>query len=142
MDSSITQPQEGAAEVGVADTGVGVRGSICPDFRNVICAIFKAVLLYGLEAWVMSPRIGSTLGSFRHRLDRILTGRKPQRRLYGRWVYPPLAEAMAEAGLQEVETYVSRRQNIVAQFVAARTIMKLFLVVERSSGSRVTKWWW
>ena len=100
MDSSITQPQEGAAEVGVADTGVGVRGSICPDFRNVICAIFKAVLLYGLEAWVMSPRIGGGLGSFYQRVESIITGPKPQMVLDGRWVYPPLAEAMADAVLQ------------------------------------------
>ena len=30
------QPQEGAAEVGVADKVVGYRGSRCPKFRNVI----------------------------------------------------------------------------------------------------------
>ena len=46
---------------------------------------------------------------------------------------------MAEAGLWEVETYVSQRQNTVAQFIATRTIMDLCLVAARMPGSRVAK---
>ena len=46
---------------------------------------------------------------------------------------------MAEAVLQEVETYVSCCQNIVAQFIATITIMDLCLEEERRPGSRVTK---
>ena len=41
---------------------------------------------------------------------------------------PPLEYGMVEAGLQEVETYVSRRQNTVAQFIVTRPIMDLYLV--------------
>ena len=41
-------------------------------------------------------------------------------------MYPPMEEAMAEAGLEEVETYVSCHQNTVAQFVATRTIMDVW----------------
>ena len=29
------------------------------------------------------------------------------------WIYTPLEDAMSEAGLQEVETYVSRCQNTI-----------------------------
>ena len=57
-------------------------------------------------------------------------------------VYLPLEDAMAEAVLQEVETYVSRRQNTVAQFIVTRPIMHLCLSVERRPGPRVSKWWW
>ena len=46
---------------------------------------------------------------------------------------------MEEAGLQEVETYVSRRQNTVVQFIATRLIMELYLAAERRTGSRVTE---
>ena len=38
---------------------------------------------------------------------------------------------MAEAGMQEVETYISRHQNTVTQFIATRPIMDLCLVAER-----------
>ena len=49
---------------------------------------------------------------------------------------------MTEAGLQEVETYVSLHHNTVAQFIATRTIMDLCLVSERCPGSRMEKRWW
>ena len=41
----------------------------------------------------------------------------------GVWFYPLLAEAMEEVGLQEVENYVSRRHNTVAQFVRTMHMM-------------------
>ena len=49
---------------------------------------------------------------------------------------------MAEAVLQEVETYISRLQNTVAQFIKIRPIMDLCLLAERRMGSRVPKRWW
>ena len=47
-----------------------------------------------------------------------------------------------EAGIQEVETYVSHCQNTVAQYIANRPIMYLSLVVEQRPGTRVPNWWW
>ena len=38
-----------------------------------------------------------------------------------------MADAMAEARLQEVDNYVSCHQNTVTQFIAARPIMDLCL---------------
>ena len=101
-------------------------------------AVVQAVMLYRLETWVMTPRIGRVLGGFHHRVARRLTGQHPRRGQDGGWVYLPLAEAMAETGLQEVETYVSRRQNTVA----TRPIMDLCLAAEQRPGSRVAKRWW
>ena len=49
---------------------------------------------------------------------------------------------MAEAGLKEVETYISHRQNIVAQCIVARPIVELCLEAKRSPGPRVTTRWW
>ena len=49
---------------------------------------------------------------------------------------------MAEAGMKEVETYVSFRQNTMAQYIATRPIMDLCLVANRRPGPRVTMRWW
>ena len=44
---------------------------------------------------------------------------------------------MADAGLQEVETYVSCRQNTLGQYIATRPIVDLFLAAKRRPGPRV-----
>ena len=49
---------------------------------------------------------------------------------------------MAEAGLHKVETYVSRHQNTVAQYIATRSIMDLCLAEKRRLGTRVAMRWW
>ena len=46
---------------------------------------------------------------------------------------------MAEAGLQEVETYVFRRQNTVAPFIMTRPIMDLCLEAKRIPGTLVSR---
>ena len=77
------------------------------------------------------------LGGFRHRVAHRLTGRKPRKGWGGGWFYPPLEDAMAEECLEEVETYVSFRQNIVAQYIVTRPIMFLCLEENRRPGPRV-----
>ena len=54
----------------------------------------------------------------------------------------PLEDAMEEAGLDEVDTYVSFRHNTAAQFIATRTIMDLCLEADQRLGSRVDKRLW
>ena len=49
---------------------------------------------------------------------------------------------MAEAGLQEVETYVYLRQNTVAQYIVTRPIMELCLAGKQKTGPRVKIRWW
>ena len=97
---------------------------------QIYLAVVQLVQLYGSETWVMTPYIGRVLGGFHHRLAHRLTGRQPWRGRDGVWIYPPLEDAMAEAGLQEVDTYVSRCQNTVAQFIATRPIRNLCLAAE------------
>ena len=53
------------------------------------------------------------LDRFHHKVARRVTGWQPRKGRYKGWFYPPLEYAMAEAGLQEMETYVSGRQNTV-----------------------------
>ena len=49
---------------------------------------------------------------------------------------------MAEVGLHKVETYISRRHNTVAQFIASGTIMYLCLAAEWRLVPRVSMPWW
>ena len=44
--------------------------------------------------------------------------RQSRRHQDGIWDYYPLEEAIWEASLEEVEAYISRRQNKVAQYIA------------------------
>ena len=81
------------------------------------------------------------LGGFNHRVDRRLTGGKLWKFRYGCWVYPSLEDMMAEAGLQEMETYVSGRKNTVAQYITTRPIMDLHLAAKRRPGPRMEMRW-
>ena len=71
-----------------------------------------------------------------------MTGRQPWLGRDGVWVYPFLEYTMAEAGLQELGNYVSRRNNTVSQFNAIRHIMDLFMAADRRPGPMVSKRWW
>ena len=69
-------------------------------------------------------------------------GQLPYRQSYVSWYYPPLVNVMREAGLEELETYISRSQNPVAQYIATQTILDLCLEVEKHPRVWVAKWWW
>ena len=72
-------------------------------------AVSQDVLLLGAETWVLTPRMKRDLDSFQHRVARRLAGRKPRRRGYGSWAYPPLEEAMGEAGFGGIMRSITRR---------------------------------
>ena len=53
-------------------------------------AAIQAVLLFGLEMWVLTPCMKQALGSFQHRVAQRITGRQPRRPREGGWEYPLL----------------------------------------------------
>ena len=54
-----------------------------------------------------------------------------------------LAEAaIEEAGFEPMETYIWRRHNTSAQYIATRTILDLCKAAERKREDRVGKRWW
>ena len=57
------------------------------------------------------PPHWETLGGFHHQVKKWIAGKQPWKRADRIWKNPPLTEAMQEAGLEELETYISRRQN-------------------------------
>ena len=75
--------------------------------------VVQVVLLFGSETWVISPHIRRVMGCFHQQVLRRLTGRQPIRQADVNWYYPALATTMEEAGLEEVETYVTLRQNTI-----------------------------
>ena len=101
----------------------------------------QSVILYGSDMWVTTMRIGRVLGGFHHRVARRQMGRQPQIKWDSLWFYHPLEHVMVEAGFQNMNTYVSRRYNTVAQFILTRPIMELCLAAERRPGSRVANQW-
>ena len=49
---------------------------------------------------------------------------------------------MGEAGFEGVRKYITRRQNIVAQYIATQPILDLCERSARQPGVRVSWWWW
>ena len=50
---------------------------------NFYKAVAQAVLLFGAETWLITPRMEQALDSFQHRVARRLTGRQPKIRGMG-----------------------------------------------------------
>ena len=83
------------------------------------------------------PHMKKTLGGFHHQVAIQVTGQLPQRQSNRSWNYQPLADAMRVKVLEELETYISIRQNTVDQYIEAWPILDLFLEAEKSRGH----WW-
>ena len=49
---------------------------------------------------------------------------------------------MQVVGLEEKETYISRRHNTVVKYIVTQPILGICLEVEKRMGLRVPKWWW
>ena len=47
----------------------------------------------------------------------------PERQLDGIFLFPPIGEAMATVGLDEIGVYIVRGQNTVAQYIVTRPII-------------------
>ena len=104
--------------------------------------VVQAVLLFGSETWVVTPRLEKALAGFHHRAVQWMAGMGPESQLYRTWVYPPIGEALEMLGLDEIGVYIDRRQNTVAQYIAPRPIMELCMAVERRMGMRLSRRWW
>ena len=77
-------------------------------FKSVV----QLVLLFGAETWLVTHCMGQVLGVSSARQ---LTGQLMWRRAEGNWEYTLAETAIAEVGLEMVETYSQQRQNMVTQ---------------------------
>ena len=88
-------------------------------------AAIQAVLIFGAETWVVTPRMGKALGGFQTQVTRRLAGQLLQRTTVDTWEYTSAAAAREAAGLLMMEEYIRRRQNTVAQYIATRSLLDL-----------------
>ena len=77
---------------------LGREGADLKVTRSFYTAVTQQVLLFGTESWVHTKRMEAALDAFQGRVARRLTGRLPRRGRDGKWVYPPLAGVLKEAG--------------------------------------------
>ena len=70
-------------------------------------AFVQAVLIFGSEMWVLTPRMERALGRFKHRIAQQISGSQPRQRGEGRWEYPPLEAAMNKAGFEDIGLYIT-----------------------------------
>ena len=66
-----------------------IREGVDPKMSGkFLKAVTQAVLFFGEETWVLTPRMERALSSFQHRAARRITGRQPRRQGDGIWGYP------------------------------------------------------
>ena len=82
----------------------------------------------------MTPEIGRTLSGFHHKADLSIVRMKPRRETTDRWEYQNLEAAMAELGIEEVDTYILCLQNTIYHYITTHPILRLYMEAERSGG--------
>ena len=100
------------------------------------------MFLFGAEMWVLTQRMEKALDRFQSRFARRLMRRQPRRKKYGRWDYPPLAEALGEAGLERKGKTIARTHNTLAKNIATQPILDLCKRATQGPGARVSRGWW
>ncbi len=101
-----------------------LKTGVAPRVVGMFCkAIVQAVLLYGCETWVITPKLLKALEGFHHRMARRISNMMPKRQANGDWYYPPIDKALEKAGLWTMKHYAHTRQSRFAQYVATRPIL-------------------
>ena len=103
----------------------------------------QAILLYGLESWVLSASMAKSIEGTHMEFLQMITGKRTKKLGYGTWETPG-AEGIREAArTQSDRIYIERQQATVAQWV---TLYPLFEVCSRETGyeggGRKRKVWW
>ena len=116
---------------------LGQQGSYPWTSDTFYKSVVQATILFGLDTWVMTPNIGSTIGLFHHRVDRRLSVMQPKWDTEGRYEYLPLDVAMLMVGLEEGKTYVLLYQNTVDQYTITCPTLELCLLEKQQMGAQV-----
>ena len=66
----------------------------------------------------------------------------PERQQDKTWIYPPIGATMVTVVLDEIEVYITRVQNMVAEYIATCPIMDLCLAAEQRRVMRLSRRWW
>ena len=96
--------------------------------------VLQAVLLLGSETWVLTPCLEKYLEGFNHRAVQRMVGMVPKHKRNETCVYPPIGEALAMVGLEEIRVYIACRHNTVVQYIDTHPIMDLCLSEDWNPG--------
>ena len=83
------------------------------------------------------PRLDKYLEGFHHWAVRRMAGMGTKCQQDRTWVYTPIGAALEMVGLEDIDPYISCRQNTVAQYISTCPIMDLCLVAERKTVQRL-----
>ena len=98
---------------------LGREGADNQTSSRFYLALVQAVLIFGVDTWVVTPYIGRMMeGLYRRGVQRIW-GQQLCIREDGTREYPPLEEAMRAVGLEDMDIYISRINNTVAQYIVS-----------------------
>ena len=115
-----------ARKIWVRMTRIMIREGTYPKVSGLFFnAVVQAVLIFGAELWVLTPRMEWELIIFQHRVALRLTRKQPRWRGERIWEYPPLASAIEEAGFEEIRVYTTRRQITVTKYIKTQPILDL-----------------
>jgi hypothetical protein len=67
---------------------------------------------------------------------------KPQKGLFGKWVYPSTKDVLEECGLHLVKDYIDTRHSTIAMYVVNRPLFLECKEGEQWRGSMPRQWWW
>ena len=104
--------------------------------------VVQAVLLFGSEIWVLTPRLEKSPKGFHHRAERQMAGMVSKRQPGGTWMYPPIGTALAMLVLEEIGVYTTRQQYTVVQYIAICPITDLCLAAEQKPQMYLYRQWW
>ena len=106
-------------------------------------AIIQSVLLYGSETWNVTGLALRQLQGFHIRAAyRMAIINVPKRGSNNTWTYPRSKDVLEECGLEPIVTYINKRRDTIAQYVAAQPIFTQCRDAERRRGSMPRQWWW
>ena len=90
----------------------------------------------------MTGVILKVLEGFHHQVDRQIAVMMDRHTEYGEWEYPPVADALEDAGIFPIKEYIKIWKATITSQVAFRTIYELCAGVEQMPGSIcLTRWW-
>ena len=70
-------------------------------------AVVQAVLLFGSETWILTPRLEKDLEGFHYRAGRQMAGMGPKHKQDVMWAYQPIGAALVMVGLEEIDVYIA-----------------------------------
>ena len=103
----------------------------------------QEIILYGTETWVLLASLKNRIEGTHTEFLQEITGKRAKQLEDGTWEMPGAEGIREAAGTWSERTYIERRQETVAQWVALRP---LFQVCAKETGyeggGRRRKVWW